>query len=345
MYLVSDLDAYNLANAYAEFWNTLAWYRMYCVANFGENKADYKKGLDSLKNDFLELSEYDDVSKYIKEPATLLIESIESRLERKRFTDEDVKYIADLLWGFEGQKEDFTHKYLEAYLRQSAISNLPNGMASVLQLLEREEDNSAIAESFRYLDWLLQKLLNVSPHDYYGESLVNLAFAPGDGKIRLGTHENEQRGLRNFVSGAYALFRNPSAHRNIFDRTSGIIRFDSTEQSAATVTVMVSLLANLIYQTVFSSLDGPIRGELTRIAHKYGWNPDVFQYAWKFKYRWSVGALPKSMGYQLTILLTEDNQGPHLQIVIHTEFKKEDEEELLQNVRRISNLRTILGKR
>lgn len=347
MYLVNDLDAFNLANAYASFWKMVTWYRMYCAANFGKNKSDYKEGLASLKDAFFELSEDDNVSRYIKEPATTLIKSIESRLERKRFTGEDVKYIADLLSAFENQREEFTNKYLDAYLRQSAASELPKGMSTILPLLENDENNESIVESFKYLDRLLQKSLGVSPHDYYGESLVNLAFSPGDGKLKLGTHDNEQRGLRNLVSGLYALFRNPAAHRDIFDRTTGILRFDGAEQTAATVTVMVGLLAKLTYETFYNSLDSLIREKLTRIAKKYNWNEDITQFAWKFRYSWGIGLLPEFRHLsdcQLVVTLADDNQGPHLEIIVRAELEDGDIEELTQHFHHILKLRTLIRK-
>lgn len=345
MYFVSDLDAYNLANEYSDFWRTLTWYRMYCHSQLGENKSEYVKGLDSLKGAFLELSEHDDVSKYIKEPVTTLIERIESRLERKQFTREDVAYITNLLWEFENEREEFTHKYLEAYLRQSAEDNLPKGMSSILQLLEGDNHNSAIVDSFKYLDWLLQEFLSVSPHEYYGETLVNLAFSPGDGKIKLGTNENEQRGLRNLASGLYALFRNPAAHRNMFDETSGIIHFDGAEQSAATITVMVSLLAKLVYETVFRRLDPQIQEELTIFAQKYSWNQDIIKLAWRNKYSWGIGLPADSTKFlkecQLVVTLAEDKHGPHLYITLRGDLEKDDIEELIQNIHQISNLRVV----
>lgn len=182
MYFVEDSKAYALADYYTNFWKTLTWYRMYCVANFGKDKSDYKKGFDALKAAFKELEEYDDVSKYIKSPVTELFEEIKVRLEQKRFSQEDVAYISNLLWEFEKKREDFTGSYISANLRASAEKNLPEGMHSILWTLDNGETNAGIVEAFKYLDWLLQSFLGVSPHDYYGESLVNLAFSPGDGK-------------------------------------------------------------------------------------------------------------------------------------------------------------------
>jgi hypothetical protein len=348
MYFVDDLTAYILADDYTDFWKTLTWYRMYCVARFGANKSDYKNGFESLKNAFLELFEADKVSIYIKEPATSLLEDIENRLSRKRFTDEDIKYIADILWEFENKKEEFTEKYLNAYLRSAVEAELPKGMHSILLLLSNQENNAAIVDSFKYLDWLLQKTLNVSPHEYYGESLVNLAFAPGEGKIKLGSHENEQRGLRNLTSGLYALFRNPAAHRNIFDRNNGIIRLDGADQAAATLAAMVSMIGRLIYEKIFLSMDSQVQDELIRIASKHGWNQELVRLAWQFEYTWGIGLLPEAeykfkKDCQLVIKLTEDEQGPYLIIFNKSAIDEYEIDEFVKNIGQISNLRTILS--
>ncbi len=349
MYLVSKDEAYYLASMYTDFWKTLTWYRMYCIARFGKNKSDYKKGLESLKGRFADVFELDSVSQYIKEPVTTLIKNIENRLERKRFTDEDIEYISDLLWDFEKKESEFTATYFDAYFRQSALSDLPKGMSSVLPLLENEEYNSAIVDSFKYFDWLLQRLLNASPHDYYGETLVNLAFSPRDGRVKLGTHENEQVGLRNLASGLYALFRNPAAHRDIFDISNGILRFDGKEQTAGIVTVMVSLLSRLVYETVYKNLEIPLQEELIRIAQKHSWNQNIIQWTWNRQYSLGIGLLAEAKhktlrDCQLVVTFTEDDQGPHLLITIHADLEKEEVEELTQTIHQMSNLRTVIQR-
>ncbi|WKZ38828.1 MAG: TIGR02391 family protein [Anaerolineales bacterium] len=349
MIFVGHLDAHSLAQSYASFWKTLTWYRMYCVGRFGKDKASYKDGFESLKGSFEWLAENDNVSIYIKEPVTSLLEKIETRLNRKRLTDADIKYIADVLWEFENTWEDFSEKYLSAYLRRLAEKDLPKGMHPVLQLLDDEESNSAIVDSFKYFDWLLQKWLGVSPHDYYGESLVNFAFAPGEGKIKLNTHDNEQRGLRNLTSGLYALFRNPTAHRDIFDKNTGIIRLDGNVQTAATITSVISLLARLIYQNMFLSMDELIRKELNEFAQKHDWNTEIIQYPWStyLEYSWGIGLIPESKyksfrDCQLLVTLAEDNNGPYLSVRFKSQVEKQEIELFLSNIQQVSNLRAIL---
>ena len=84
----------------------------------------------------------------------------------------------------------------------------------------------------------MQKLLGLSSHEIYGEDLINKAFAPNTGLLQLDTNPNEQIGLRNFVSGANAIFRNPSAHR--------FMQFENFE--AATIVAMVAVMARIANQ-------------------------------------------------------------------------------------------------
>ena len=76
--------------------------------------------------------------------------------------------------------------------------------------------DGAIIAAFKCLDQHLQKLLNLTPSEY-GEALINKAFSPQAGALKLQTHGNEQRGLRDLAIGANALFRNALAHKTVFN--------------------------------------------------------------------------------------------------------------------------------
>jgi uncharacterized protein Ymh len=84
--------------------------------------------------------------------------------------------------------------------------------------LDGGEYDAAIMEAFKCLDRHLQRLLKLSIQDQqYGDTLLNRAFSPDTGALRLTTDPNEQKGLRNFASGANAVFRNAAAHRSVFN--------------------------------------------------------------------------------------------------------------------------------
>lgn len=168
--------------------------------------------------------------------------------------------------------------------------------------------------------------------------------------MRLDTHENEQRGLRNFASGLYALFRNPAAHRDIFSRENGIIRHGEQEEVAATIVQIVNLLARITYESVFSSLDSHIRNELTKIAVNYNWNQEIMQFSWQHKYHWGIGILPEAKNkslreYQLVVTLMEDRKSPHLKIHTKSEISKTDMNEFISNIKKVSNLRIVLQEK
>lgn len=106
---------------------------------------------------------------------------------------------------------------------------------TVASLMKSHNYDAAVVEAFKFLEEQLRSILQVSADEYYGEKLINMAFAQNDGKLQMGRGDSEQKALRNFVSGAYALFRNPAAHRQV--------RFD--EFSASTITNMVVLICDI----------------------------------------------------------------------------------------------------
>jgi len=74
---------------------------------------------------------------------------------------------------------------------------------------------AAIEHAFTLFEDHLRKRLNVGP-EIYGDSLINLAFGQ-NARLIYSDIENENKGVRNLVSGAYATFRNPRKHRIIED--------------------------------------------------------------------------------------------------------------------------------
>jgi uncharacterized protein (TIGR02391 family) len=189
----------------------------------GKSKSDYIKGFESLKDSYEGLFEYDDD----EEKKSLFkwnrnfqgfqktVEKIEKILSGTRLSDVKVHEISNLLWEFASKHEsDFQKSFFEKERRLSAKDNYSAELFGVVgSLLHNEENEEAVLTAFKFLDNQLQKLLSVQSHELHGEDLINHAFAPNSGVLQLGTHPNEQVGLRNFFSGANAIFRNPSAHR------------------------------------------------------------------------------------------------------------------------------------
>ena len=113
--------------------------------------------------------------------------------------------------------------------------------ATIDSLLGSQNYDAAMVEAFKFLEERLRTILQVPAEEYYGERLINYAFAQNDGKLQIGGGESEQRGLRNLVSGAYAVFRNPAAHRQA--------QFDEFSVSAVVnIVVLICDLAQSIRQ-------------------------------------------------------------------------------------------------
>jgi len=236
MFLPDD-PTYMMADEYASFISSLVWLRMYCVGQMGKNKDDYIQGFKSLKEHYDTLYWNGVPHPWSNEGILTLFEKIEALLARKRFTEKQISEIGSLLYEFEKNKEaDFRNTFINHRMKEAAEQFYPTELVQLLEsLIKSEEYEAAVFAAFKYLDNHLQKLLNVSETECYGETLVNTAFAPNNGMLQLNTTQNEQIGIRNFFSGANAIFRNPSAHRFVvYNReTAGAI--------IATVALMVQI--------------------------------------------------------------------------------------------------------
>jgi len=215
--ILTDLQAWEMFDEYTEFIQSLTWYRMYCVGKLGKSKSDYFKSFESLKDKYETLGYFAITNKtewkdYVVDK---FFEKIEAVFRVKRFGQEQIEKIGNLLWEFETKEErEFRNRFFDHRLALYAGDSHSKGLYNaVSELVRTEEYDAALITAFKYLDNYLQTILNVSAHEYFGEKLVNYAFAPNTGKLQLGTSESEQLGIRNFFSGAYGMFRNPSAHR------------------------------------------------------------------------------------------------------------------------------------
>jgi len=200
--LLPDFMAYGTADSYIEFINALSWFRMYCAARFGKNKADYLDGFKTLENDYEDLwwseEERKNFSRYNPSAAEAMLEKVRKILKAKRLEDKQISEIANLLFNFlEEDERDFRNRYFDTRVKVTTEYDYPQGLfTAVKELLDDDHNDEAVLTSFKYLDNHLQKLLELSPHEYYGEELINKAFAPNIGMLQLGTNPSEQVGLR-----------------------------------------------------------------------------------------------------------------------------------------------------
>lgn len=152
-------------------------------------------------------------------------------------TDDHLDKIGNFLYSFEIKDElGFRRKCFELQISKIREEYYPIKLCDVVDdLMDHRQYESAILAAFKFLDSHLQALLNVDANHYYGEDLVNYAFSPNSGVLQLQSHPSEQAGIRNFFSGANAIFRNPSAHK--------FIEYDS--KTTEVIVAMVAMMSNV----------------------------------------------------------------------------------------------------
>lgn len=218
--MIYSENASDLANRYAEFMLYLVQARWYFGGHFADKTEQYAEVFESLKTAFKGLNSHYPV--YAQ--GTKLLDQMEQIFQKnKKLSDDNIQEISNILYEFINHEErTFRNAYFASQL--AVIEKdlyTPEFHNQVGALLASGKYDASVVTAFKFLDNQLQTALKVSPTQYYGEEMVNYAFAPNAGKLQLNTHSNEQVGLRNFFSGANALFRNPSAHRFVnFDKFS-----------------------------------------------------------------------------------------------------------------------------
>ena len=103
--------------------------------------------------------------------------------------------------------------------------------------------DEAVRSAFVLLEERLRKAVN--EEGMTATQLANYAFSPSNGPLAklLGTTQSEREGLRELYSGAFKLFRNPSAH--------GVVGYSRAEGKA------IIALVNLLLSMLRSIGDGP----------------------------------------------------------------------------------------
>lgn len=96
--------------------------------------------------------------------------------------------------------------------------------------------DEAVRSAFVLLEERLRKAVN--KEGLTGTQLANYAFNPTDGLLskHLGRNQSEREGLRELYSGAFKLFRNPTAH--------GVVGYDAAEGKA--IIGLVNLMLKIL---------------------------------------------------------------------------------------------------
>lgn len=349
MILLPDYFGYTMADDYASFIKVLVWYRMFCENEIGESREDYKKGLEKLQDVYRGIFQYQD-----KEPPPQInrliepfFEKISSLLESPNFNSAHIIQVANLLHEFESIENSgpgsFRDLCLETRIEADCNSFYPEELFNaVYDLLKAEKHDATIVESFKYLDALLQDILQLPSHENYGENIINAAFSPNIGKLQLNTNANEQIGLRNFISGANAVFRNPSAHRSQFKGNSATY-LRQGEDFSLVVVAIISLISRITANILQNSFDSIVNDIFQTIATKNNWSTKVIS---GFRF-WACSPLPDSpssgvLNYRMRVLLNCEKGDVSLNVLTHESVQLVDAKNIADYLHRNTGFITKL---
>ena len=304
---------------------------MYCVAHLGKGKEDYQKGFQSVLATYHDIGEFLHDVNYKKAVTEQLFEKIEKVLRSKKFTDDKIAEVGSLLYEFEANHETkFRHELIRLWTTAHAKSIYPAALYNeVRNIIEADPYDAPVVEAFKYLDRHLQMILNIKPYEHYGESLINYAFAPNSGALQLSTSSSEQSGLRNFFSGANALFRNLAAHRSLFS-SDALFRYDTgglgdAESITPAIIALVGLMARIATSLFMKEIEPIIGDVLKDFAIQIGWDSNIN----KIGPYWVAGPLEdKSLrgiyAYRVRLLFSDDKAGCCLKLQAHDEVTEAD---------------------
>ena len=284
-YIVCYLDEY------VTFVLVVQWYEIFVEAGLGHELSDYLYGCEQAQKAYSTLSagfsgetelsradlrKFRDLS-YGGE----FIESLGELAKRLENGEDVTKKLLRLLRAFMDTHEPkFRDAYIEFLRWQAAKTSHWEGLhAAVESLIKARSPDEVVVAAFKHLDHLLRQVVGAKDYESYGEDLISRAFNNSTGALQLNTIPNEQQGLRNLVSGAYALFRNPSAHRYFLKGKESIMAGTHVDPSAKIV-MFVDVLETIVHNLYRMNLSPKVHKVLLEFADLFatedGEIPDVY---------------------------------------------------------------------
>lgn len=240
--LISGDDAYILIDDFSNFTAELTSFALGCYPRQGKTKRYYSEAFSRVNESFAEMLAGRNISNWVTQPVNSLLEDVRQIINSKKINDVELEKIHHRIREFleneifSDASGTFKHKFLENAISDCAKAHYSDGLFdAVSDSLAIEDYDAAVLAAFKYLDERLRRLAGVDSYQYFGEELINKVFSPQSGVLQIKTHPNEQIGLRNWFSGANAVFRNPIAHR--FGNMD--------ERSALSTIAMVGLMVKL----------------------------------------------------------------------------------------------------
>jgi len=194
--LLSEPAVRRYVDQYIDFLiNSVVRFKAYCDAKIGVTPQDYADRVDTLEHGYKALVQ--------DAPGTnvSLLRSLCYRLRDlisgSQHTDEVAEACEELLRRFLYNDEVwFRRAYLDGRAARAMQGMYSDHLFAALKThLDNGKFDAAIGDAFKCLDSHIQKVLKLSPGDrQFGESLINRAFAPDSGPLKLSADPNDQKG-------------------------------------------------------------------------------------------------------------------------------------------------------
>lgn len=117
--------------------------------------------------------------------------------------------------GVRVNKAEFVRRVVNKFTLSPNVYLHPLIIEKSIPLLDANKKETAISEAFKCIEITVREAANLTNNDH-GISLLRKAFHAKTGPL---TDKSlpmaEREALSNYISGAFGLYRNPSAHRNV----------------------------------------------------------------------------------------------------------------------------------
>jgi uncharacterized protein (TIGR02391 family) len=215
--LLSESAVRKYVDEYIDFIkDCLLRFEVYCALRLGNSQEDYERWLGALELGYEQLVR--DTPSLGNRVLRILIRQIAEILETGGTPDQIAGGCEVLLRRFLYVDENiFRRDYLDCRARLVARSAYSDHLVlKVEKLIEDANYDSAIVEVFKVLESNLRHLVQPASH-MHGQNLLRKAFSGDEGTLKIVGGPGEQKALADFAAGVFGHFRNPSAHKHVFN--------------------------------------------------------------------------------------------------------------------------------
>jgi len=139
---------------------------------------------------------------------------IDIRKFQRGYDDEDEEQFFPTKMGFRFPEREF-RRVVEKYALMPETYVHPTIVKKCFTLLNNGEFESAVLQAFKTIETTIRDKINAPP-DIFGERLLKTAFNPENGVLtNFKLPKAERFAFCNYITGAFAFYRNPSSHREV----------------------------------------------------------------------------------------------------------------------------------